>query len=288
MRYSPKINLLIGAFILLASSSSFAQPSVFPPVQGQPPVPMSGYPTPYGQILQNPQAVYPQQMPAPQLATATQQPSQTKPQQDFKEFSGYLGIATDILPSSVAAQLPEGLTQGILIKEFAPDSPANVSDLKPYDVLVGYGGIKINHPAQFVKLVREDSPGKKVQLKVVRKGQVLDIPITIGSQKTPNPKEFNGLAILQSGKNTYTASIRYIGVNGNKQIRLYKGTRAEIFQQALDAQDLPPAERQQLLFATRPRKKNSNSNSGFGSFFPFGGKNESGRDWMNPSRFFNW
>lgn len=256
------------------------------------------YLTPYGKMLQNTRAAYPllpptqltypSQVPQqiqPQTQQAPQQLSQQKVEKSFREFSGYLGIATDILPSSVAAQLPEGLTQGILIKEFSSDSPANTSDLKPFDVLVAYGNTKINHPAQFIKLVRDDSPGNKVTLQVVRKGQVLDLPITVGSQQTPNPKEFNGLAIVQAGKNTYTASIRFIGKNGNKQIRLYKGTREDIFQQALQAQDLPPAERQQLLFATRPRKS---SNSGFGSFFPFGGTNESGKDWMNPSRFFNW
>ena len=242
------------------------------------------YPPAYGQVPVNP---YQQPMAGyPQMAAAPRQAAPPKPKKPFREFSGYLGIATDILPSSVAAQLPEGFSQGILIKEFAPDSPANTSDLKPFDVLVAYAGKKIGHPVQFVKMVRDDTPGNQVVLKIIRKGQVKDISITLGSQKTPNPKEFNGLAIKQIGKNTYNALIRFIGANGNKQMRSYKGTREEIFEQALNAQDLPPAERQQLLFATRPRNNNG-SNSGFGSFFPFG-QNESGKDWMNPRRFFKW
>jgi len=265
----------------------FAQDPLFPPVQATPPA-TNSFPTPYGNIMQNPQATYPKWFPQkaqkPQAVTQPQT-GQNNTQAEFKEFSGYLGIATDILPSSVAAQLPQGSTQGILIKEFAPDSPANVSELKPYDVLIAYGSTNIIHPEQFIKLVRNDSPGKEVQLKIVRQGQVMNIPITLGAQKTPDPKEFSGLAIIQAGKNKYQAKIRYIGPDGNKQVRVYKGTREEIFQQAMDAQDLPPADRQQLLFATRPRK--NKSNSGFGSFFPFGGSN-SGNDWMNPRKYFKW
>lgn len=265
--------------LLTLALSSFAQTPQFPPVYPQPPV--YAYPNAtYGQAPAYPQI--PQMMPAmPNQALPGTTGQARKP---HREFSGYLGIATDILPSSVAAQLPDGITQGILIKEFAPDSPARNSDLKPYDVLVAYGDTKISHPAQFVKLVRNDTPGNKVNFKVVRKGRLLDIPVTIGSQKTPDPKEFNGLAIVQTGKNTYRATIRYIGPGGNKQIRVFKGTREELFDQAQQAYDLPQAERQQFMFATRPR---NNTNKGFGSFFPFG-KNESGKDWMNPRRFFKW
>ena len=285
MKYALK-KLLIAALIITANGlilPSFAQEPIFPPMQATAPAPAVTYPTPYGNVIQNPQANFPQQVAKSLVAKRPATQNNTQPA--FREFSGYLGIATDILPASVRAQLPTGVTQGILIKEFAADSPANSSDLKPYDVLIAYGSTTIIHPEQFIKLIRNDSPGNKVTFKVVRQGQILEFPITLGAQKTPNPKEFNGLAIVQVGKDRYEARIRYIGPNGNKQLRAYKGNREEIFQQALNAQDLPPAERQQLLFATRPR--NNKSNSGFGSFFPFG-KNESGNDWMNPRKYFKW
>jgi hypothetical protein len=208
---------------------------------------------------------------------------ETKP---FNEFSGYLGIAVDTLPSAVSAQLPNGVTQGVLIKSFAPDSPAVTTELKPYDVMFAYDDIKLNHPAQFIKIVRSDKPGREVKIKVVRKGGILEIPVTIGSQQTPNPKEYNGLAIKQISKDKYQAIVRFVGSSGNKQVRTYEGNREEIFEQAQNAQDLPQAERQQLLYATRPRK--NNSNNGFGSFFPFGGNHSSGNNWMSPGKFFNW
>jgi len=271
--------------VLLINCASSAQSPLVPPVYANPYTQQRGYPVPfYGQ----PQYAQPNpysygQAPQYQPQSA---PVVAKAKTPFREYSGYLGLSIDIVPAAVRAQMPTGITQGILVKEFAADSPAINSDLKPYDVIYAYGNTNINHPSQFIKLIRNDEPGKIVTLKIVHKGQKKDIEVTLGSQKTPNPKEFNGLAIKQIGKNKYNALIRFVGANGNKQMRSYKGTREEIFEQAINAQDLPKAERQQLLFATRPR--GGSSNSGFGSFFPFGGKNESGKDWMNPSRYFKW
>ena len=270
-------------------NTGFTQTPVFPPMNPFPNGQVPRYPMPMGQIPgqypyptnQPRQMPYPQAYPQPQMPPAAQ--PRAKP--PYREFSGYLGIITDVIPASAKAQLPDGISQGILAKQFAPDSPAVSSDLKPYDVIVAYDNTPLSHPAQFIKLVRKDKPGRTVNLKVVRKGKILDVPVTLGSQKTPDPETYNGLAIKQLGKNKYEALLRFIGPDGNKQMRSYKGTRQEIFEQALEAYDLPPAEREQLLFATQPRK--GGNKSGFGSFFPFG-KNESGKDWMNPGRFFKW
>lgn len=282
------VSLLAIAGITLLASTSQAQSPVFPPEQVfQPQQPSMGYSqmltgpyaNPYGQMGQQPPAYDPQ-------AQLQQQGQQAQVQKPAREFSGFLGIVLDILPEAVSAQLPAGVKQGVLIKEFSPNAPAATSELKPYDVMFAYGDTKLNHPAQFIKIVREDQPGREVIIKVVRKGEILEIPVVIGSQETPNPQEFNGLAIKQIGKDKYRAIVKFVGPSGNKQVRTYEGNRQEIFEQAQYAKDLPQAERQQLLYATRPR--NNNSNNGFGKFFPFGGNNNNNNNWMNPRKYFNW
>ena len=274
------IRFFLLAKLLFLTIISHAQTPMFPPTPQFPQTAGQGImPTPA--YASNPYAQMPQQNPYNVPNNVRQE---SKP---FKEFSGYLGIELDIIPSAVAAQLPEGASQGILVKSFSSDSPATTSELKPYDVMFSYDGIKLTHPDQFIKMVREDEPGRVVNIKVVRKGKILDIPVTLGAQKTPDPKEFNGLAIKQIGKNKYRAIVRFVGPDGNKQVRSYEGDRDEIFEQAINANDLPPSERQQLLYATQPRQQNNNS--GFGSFFPFGGNNNnSGGDWMNPRKYFKW
>ena len=269
--------------IVLTTGTSQAQSPVFPPDQPFQQQPSLGYPQMPAYPYANPNS-YGQMNQQPQQSIQRQQAQSQKP---VREFSGYLGIVLDLLPSAVSAQLPAGVKQGILIKDFSPDSPAASSDLKPFDVMFAYDNIKLNHPAQFIKIVRQDKPGREVKIKVVRKGKILEIPVVLGAQKTPDPEIFNGLAIKQIGKDKYRAIVRFIGPSGNKQVRSYEGDREEIFQQAQNAQDLPQAEREQLLYATRPR--NNKSNNGFGNFFPFGGNNNNGGgNWMNPRKFFNW
>jgi membrane-associated protease RseP (regulator of RpoE activity) len=280
--------LSLATLSAIITGTSSAQ-SPYPPLPARaymPPPPayvQPGYPVTPGQM---PPAVSAQPYGNPYLQAPRPPQSAMPAQKPFKAFSGYLGIVLDVVPSSVVAQLPKGSSQGILVKSFAPNSPAATSDLKPFDVMLAYNGTKLHHPEQFIKLVRDDVPGKHVTITVARQGKILDIPVTIGSQKTPNPKEFNGLAIKKIGEDNYQATIRFIGINGNKQVRSYQGNRQEIFDEVMQSQDLPPAERDQLLFATRPRE--GKSNNGFGKFFPFGGGNKKSGNWMNPGKFFNW
>ncbi|MEB8433811.1 PDZ domain-containing protein [Cocleimonas sp. KMM 6892] len=320
------------AAIALLTGTSQAQSPVFPPEQVFPQNPIPAYPVSpnnaysnsYGQLNQpslpgnysssfpnnftnnftnnfqgnqqaatQPYQINQNQLIQAQPQTQTQSQLQKPPQKPEREYSGFLGIILDILPEAVIAQLPDGVTQGVLIKGFSDNAPAASSELKPYDVMFAYDDIKLNHPAQFIKIVREDKPEREVKIKVVRKGEILEIPVVIGSQKTPDPREFNSLEIRQIGNNKFRAIVRFVGPNGNKQIRSYEGSRSQIFEQAHYAQDLPQAERQQLLNATRPIY--NNSNNGFGNFFPFGGNNNgynngynNGGNFMNPRRYFNW
>jgi len=262
------------------------------PMNRMPYTPQPMHPAPYPKMplyYTYPQQAYPsQRMPAQRIPQAM--PHNLPPQQQlstkkpFKEYSGYLGLITDIVPSSVIAQLPDDITQGILFKGFSENSPASNSDLKPFDVVFAYNETKLNHPSQLIKLIRNDKPGRVAKLKVIRKGKVLEIPVTIGSQKTPNPKDINGLEIKQFGEDKFRAIIHFLGPNGNKQLRSFQGTREDIFDEVREASGLPQAEKQQLLYAMRPK----NNNSGFGSFMPFG--NNGSKDWkfMDPSKYFKW
>lgn len=94
---------------------------------------------------------------------------------------------------------------------------------------------------------------------------------------TPPGADFKGLAIRKIGEDIYDASIGFTAPDGSTQRRSYKGTREQIIQQVMNARDLPPAERQQLLFAVKPKKKKS---SGWGGM-PFGDS-----DMFNPGKFF--
>ena len=218
----------------------------------------------------------------PAIPTSAVVPPHTQ-QTLTQDTVAYLGIGVDTLPPSVAAQLPTGIStgEGIIVTRFADDSPAKNSGLKVNDILLSYDTNKLLHPRQFIELIRKDKPGREVQLKVLRNGKVINHNVTLGSQT--KPKARNGLVIKQLGKNDYLAIIRFNDASGKQQKREYRGTRQQIYQQAYLARDLPPKDREQILYAAGgPRHKsqngwgsmfpfgNHNGNNGWGSFFPFG------------------
>ncbi len=229
---------------------------------------------------------------------------------------GYLGIGFDKVPASIRAHLPDNVTaqQGLIITRFADKSSAADDGLKVYDVLLNYDGQPIERPEDFIQKIRNDTPGRIVKFTLVRQGEVLTVPVTMGAQenkkiavkktlpqnpyqaigagKVPPPNaNFNGLAIRRLGKDIYDASIGVMGADGKVQRRSYKGNRMQILQQIMQDRSLPPQAKQQLLFAVQPRQQPS----GWGMpSMPFGNGNWGGMPKMpfgngngfNPNQFF--
>ena len=237
------------------------EPEITPPTQPQ--------------VIQQPNV---QTQAVNQVQNKVSNPTQQQKRND--KVAAYLGLGVDILPESVIAQLPAGAStgEGIIITRFAADSPAKKSGLQAHDILLAYDNIKIIHPKQFINLVRKDQPGRVVQLKVLRNGKLISHPVTLGMQEIPQIPD--GLVIKQLGEKYYQATIRFTDANGKKQLRQYKGTREQIYYQALNARDLPEKDRQQILYAAGGPNRNQ-SNNKWGAFFPFGnrGNNKGGNSW---------
>lgn len=234
---------------------------------------------------------------------------------------GYLGLAIDVVPDSIRAHFPGDVAsdKGLLVTRFADRSPAADDGIKIHDILIGYDDQPINDPEKFIKKVREDQPKRVVNFKLIRQGETLTVPVTMGEQKVtpiatppvatapvavtpavqampqqarqmPNmpagmatntapPANYNGLAIRKIGEGVYEASIAFVGVDGTPQRRSYKGSHMQILQQVHNARDLSPAAKQQLLFALRPPKNKTQGMKGMN--MPFGNGNS-----FNPSDMF--
>ncbi len=102
--------------------------------------------------------------------------------------SGYLGMGVDYLPPEVRAHMPDTLDakQGLIVTRFAEDSPAADNGIKLYDVLIAYDNQPVSKPEALIRTIREDQPGRTVQLKLVRQGETLTVPVSIGKQVTSN------------------------------------------------------------------------------------------------------
>lgn len=93
---------------------------------------------------------------------------------------GFLGIVIQPLTPELAESFDLKQTQGILIAQVSPDSPAEKAGLRQGDVIVAYRGEPVKDIGSFRNTVSLTPPGSSEQLTVIRGGQRQDITVTIG------------------------------------------------------------------------------------------------------------
>nr|WP_305849462.1 trypsin-like peptidase domain-containing protein [Sporosarcina sp. Marseille-Q4063] len=88
--------------------------------------------------------------------------------------------------SSIPAQqqiilkLPNDVTEGVVVNEVVPNSPASKADVQRYDVIVEMDGEKIEDMVALRKhLYNVKEVGDKMTMKVYREGQLLEIEMTL-------------------------------------------------------------------------------------------------------------
>jgi serine protease Do len=87
-----------------------------------------------------------------------------------------------------------GLTAiaGVVVEDFAPDSPAERSGLRRHDVIVAVAGTPVERSGQLQRLVALHHPGESVTLSVVRYGEPLRLRVQLmeapGGRRTVVPR----------------------------------------------------------------------------------------------------
>ena len=93
----------------------------------------------------------------------------------------YLGVGVREIDAARAKEKGLGEAYGVEITKVEPDSAADKAGVQKGDVVVEYGGRRVEGVEQFKRLVRETPVGRKVTLKVNRDGQSVNLDTTIGS-----------------------------------------------------------------------------------------------------------
>lgn len=112
--------------------------------------------------------------------TMNDYPSAFKKALSGKNKGGFLGARTEALKKDVQEILE--ISEGASVREVLENSPASKAGLRVYDVILEIDGKTIHDPYHLSETVRSYKPYTQTTFKILRKGEILSLRVTIGRQ----------------------------------------------------------------------------------------------------------
>lgn len=104
--------------------------------------------------------------------------------EQLREFGethrGWLGVNIQEVTDDLAESLGIDKPRGALVAGVSEGGPAAVAKIEPGDVIVAFDGHDIKTMRELPRLVANTAVGKEVQLKLIRKGKELTLPVKLG------------------------------------------------------------------------------------------------------------
>ena len=94
---------------------------------------------------------------------------------------GYLGLELNAEPVVISTGLGTSQT-GAYITNLDPQSPSIAAGLAPGDVITAFNGGPFRTPRELLNLIQALTPGSQAKVTVLRNGQLIEIPVTIGQR----------------------------------------------------------------------------------------------------------
>jgi len=98
----------------------------------------------------------------------------------------WLGVAFQPLTPEVARQLEVPVTQGVLVREVVPRSPAAGADVQAGDVITAIAGTKINDFQTLRDTIRRAHVGDVIELDSYRGARAMHFRVTLGEMPPPD------------------------------------------------------------------------------------------------------
>ncbi len=94
---------------------------------------------------------------------------------------GFLGVSLQPIDKDLADAFGLEKAEGALIAEVVKDSPADKAGLKQGDIIIEYNKTPVKSGGSLRNDISMMAPGSKITFKINRKGQIMTIPVVIGS-----------------------------------------------------------------------------------------------------------
>ena len=123
-----------------------------------------------------------------------------------KVVRGWLGVVIQTVTDEIKEKLGLKTTEGALIGEVTEGSPADRGGLKRGDVIINFGGKKVQEMNSLPPMVAQTTIGEEVEILVIRKGKEERLTVKIGELKeeaevaattVPNIEDSLGLSVQE-------------------------------------------------------------------------------------------
>ena len=101
---------------------------------------------------------------------------------------GWIGVELQPITPALAESFKLGTLQGAIINGVLSGGPADKAGAKPGDVLVAIEGKPIVDPQSVLNVLSGISPGSPAKLKLKRKGEDMELVVTIGRRPKPQAR----------------------------------------------------------------------------------------------------
>jgi serine protease Do len=109
-----------------------------------------------------------------------------------KVVRGWLGVSVQSITPEIAKQFNLKEEKGALVGDVVEESPAEKAGIQRGDIITAYEGKKIDEPYQLRNAVANTTPGKEIELTIIRENTTKTIKITISEQPVEMQKPTKG------------------------------------------------------------------------------------------------
>ena len=98
---------------------------------------------------------------------------------------GWLGVSIQAISPEIAEGLDLNQTQGALVADPQPNSPAARAGIRSGDIITSLQGKPVKDERELSKMVSDMAPGTKVEVGVVRQGETKTVALALGQLPSP-------------------------------------------------------------------------------------------------------